>query len=229
MANNNNKKTSFIKAKVSLLVLFIIGICTNAQSQETMFIDQIEGRTITRENFNEKGDLLNKQIFEAGKILNKNGNYDIKVTTELFDKNKIATEKYETTYKCKPDKFSVVVFVFPFANPKSKETEISSKSVNFKELYNIEKLNNIDLDISFDSGLMNFFGSKSTIKIYIRKKEVNYNSVIIKSKIIIKAYTLGIRIKQLNYTLTEKLNANGLLSYQKFIEKDGSYFTMDYK
>ena len=87
MANNNNKQTSFIKAKVSLLVLFIIGICTNAQSQETMFIDQIEGRTITRENFNEKGDLLNKQIFEAGKILNKNGNYEIKVTTELFDKN----------------------------------------------------------------------------------------------------------------------------------------------
>ena len=96
-------------------------------------------------------------------------------------------------------------------------------------MYNIEKLNNIDLDISFDSGLMNFFGSKSTIKIYDRKKEVNNNSVIIKSKIIIKAYTLGIRIKQLNYTLTEKLNANGLLSYQKFIEKDGSYFTMDYK
>ena len=229
MANNNHKQTSFSKAKIKLLVLFMIGIYSNAQSQGTMFIDQIEGRTITRENFNEKGDLLNKQIFEAGKVIKKNGNYAIKVTTELFDKNKIVTEKYETTYKCNPDKFSIVVFVFPFANPKSKETEISSKSVNFKELYNIEKLNNIDLDISFDSGLMNFFGSKSTIKIYDRKKEVNNNSVIIKSKIIIKAYTLGIRIKQLNYTLTEKLNANGLLSYQKFIEKDGSYFTMDYK
>ncbi|WP_445711287.1 hypothetical protein [Flavobacterium sp.] len=229
MANNNHKQTSFSKAKIKLLVLFMIGIYSNAQSQGTMFIDQIEGRTITRENFNEKGDLLNKQIFEAGKVIKKNGNYAIKVTTELFDKNKIATEKYETTYKCNPDKFSIVVFVFPFANPKSKETEISTNSINFKELYNIENLNNVEIDLSFDTGLMNFFGSKSTIKIYDRKKEIKNNSLSIKSKIIIKAYTLGIRIKQLNYSLTEKLNANGLLSYQKFIEKDGSYFTMDYK
>ena len=102
-------------------------------------------------------------------------------------------------------------------------------SINFKELYNIENLNNVEIDLSFDTGLMNFFGSKSTIKIYDRKKEIKNNSLSIKSKIIIKAYTLGIRIKQLNYSLTEKLNANGLLSYQKFIEKDGSYFTMDYK
>jgi hypothetical protein len=194
-----------------------------------MFIDQIEGRTITRENFNEKGDLLNKQIFEAGKITKKKDYYEIKVTTTLYDKDKKSTDKYETTYKCKPDKFSIVVFVFPFANPKSKETEISTKSINFKELYNIEKLKNVDLDISFDSGLMNFFGSKSTIKIYDRKKEINDNNLSIKSKISIKAYAFGIRVKQLNYTLTEKLNTNGLLSYQKFIEKDGSYFTMDYK
>ncbi|WP_317130124.1 hypothetical protein [Flavobacterium profundi] len=229
MANNNHKQTSFSKAKIKLLVLFMIGIYSNAQSQGTMFIDQIEGRTITRENFNEKGDLLNKQIFEAGKVIKKNGNYAIKVTTELFDKNKIATDKYETIYKCKPDKFSIVVFVFPFANPKSKETEISSKSLNFKELYNIEKLNNVEIDLSFDSGLMNFLGSKSTIKIYDRKKEINGTNLSIKSKINIKAYTLGIRVKQLNYTITEKLNSDGLLSYQKFIEKDGSYFTMYYK
>ena len=86
-----------------------------------------------------------------------------------------------------------------------------------------------DLDISFDSGLMNFFGSKSTIKIYDRKKEINNRSLSIKSKISIKAYAFGIRIKQLNYLLTEKLNSNGLLTYQKFIENDGSYFTMLYK
>jgi len=229
MVKSNNKRNAFLKKKGIIILLLIIGICTNVQSQDTMFINQIEGRTITRENFNEKGDLLNKQIFEAGKIINKNGNYEIKVKTELFDKNKIATDKYETIYKCKPDKFSIVVFVFPFANPKSKETEISSKSLNFKELYNIEKLNNVEIDLSFDSGLMNFLGSKSTIKIYDRKKEINGTNLSIKSKINIKAYTLGIRVKQLNYTITEKLNSDGLLSYQKFIEKDGSYFTMYYK
>jgi len=40
---------------------------------------------------------------------------------------------------------------------------------------------------------------------------------------------LGIRIKQLNYTVNEKLNAQGLLTFQKFTEEDNSYFTMTYK
>lgn len=229
MSNIKNKYNCNNKSILSYLCLFILFICTSAKSQNNMFLEQIEGRTIERENYNDKGDLLNKQLFEAGKITKKKDYYEIKVTTTLYDKNKTLKEKYTTTYKCEPEKFSIVLFVFPFADPKSKETEISTKSINFKELYNIEKLENVDLDISFDSGLMNFFGSKSTIKIYDRKKEINNRSLSIKSKISIKAYAFGIRIKQLNYLLTENLNSNGLLTYQKFIENDGSYFTMLYK
>ena len=116
---------------------------------------------------------------------------------------------------------------FPFSNPKSKETEINTTSANFKELYDLENLANIELEMSFDSGLLNFFGSKSTIKIYNRKLDSNKNNI--KSKINIKAYALGIRIKQLNYNVIEKLNENGLLTFQKFTEEDNSYFTMTYK
>lgn len=223
------KKKHSTKSILFNILLFFILTCTSANSQNNMFLEQIEGKTIIRENYNDKGDFLNKQFFEAGKITKTKDYYEIKVTTELYDKNNILQEKYITTYKCVPEKFSVVLFVFPFANPKSKETEISTKSVNFKELYNIEKLATVDLEINFDSGLLNFFGSKSTIKIYDRKKQINTKSVIITSKIRIKAYAFGIRIKQLNYLLTEKLNINGLLTYQKFVENDGSYFTLEYK
>tara|TARA_B100000508_G_scaffold140822_1_gene143648 strand:+ start:3109 stop:3333 length:225 start_codon:yes stop_codon:yes gene_type:complete len=74
---------------------------------------------------------------------------------------------------------------------------------------------------------LNFFGSKSTIKIYDRKFNNSENNI--NSKINIKAYAWGIRIKQLNYTVNEKLNGNGLLTFQKFTEEDNSYFTMTYK
>lgn len=229
MKTNRTKNNNFTPLKKISLILLILCGFTNVKSQDKMLIEQIEGRTIVRESYSSKGLFTNKQIFKAGKIIQENGNYEIKVTTELFDKNKKSTEKYETTYSCNPDKFSIIVFVFPFANPNSKDTEISFNSPNFKELYNIDKLSNIDLNINFDSGFLKFFGSKSSLKIYDRKKEVTNNNIIIKSKINIKAYALGIRIKQLNYTLTEKFNSNGLLSFQKFIENDGSYFTMEYK
>ncbi|WP_228122683.1 hypothetical protein [Oceanihabitans sp. IOP_32] len=195
--------------------------------QTEMLIGQISGRFVIRENFDEKGAFLNKQTFEAGKTMEKNGYFEIDVITELFDKDKKSTDKYTTTYRCKPDEASVMVMAFPFSNPKSKETEINTTSKNFKELYDLDNLEDIELEMSFDSGLLNFFGSKSTIKIYDRKMDGNQNNI--KSKINIKAYALGIRIKQLNYNVIEKLNENGLLTFQKFTEEDNSYFTMTYK
>jgi hypothetical protein len=211
------------------LLLFLILSSTNLEAQTEMLIGQISGRLVDRENFDDKGDFLNKQIFEAGKIVKKNGYYKIEVITELFNKDKKSTDKYTTTYRCKPDEASIMVMAFPFSNPKSKETEINTISKKFKEIYDLDNLEDIELQISFDSGLLNFFGSKSTLKIYNRDLVVQPNNNIIKSKINIKAYALGIRIKQLNYTVTEKLNKNGLLTFQKFTEEDSSYFTMTYK
>ena len=214
-----------MKKRVFIVLLTLFSITMTGQTE--MLIGQISGRVVVRENFDEDGDFLNKQTFEAGKTKRKNEYYEIEVITELFDKDKQSTDKYITTYRCKPDEASIMVMAFPFSNPKSKETEINTTSANFKELYDMENLANIELEMSFDSGLLNFFGSKSTIKIYNRKLDSNKNNI--KSKINIKAYALGIRIKQLNYNVIEKLNENGLLTFQKFTEEDNSYFTMTYK
>lgn len=226
MSNIKNKFSCNSKSILSYLCLLMLFICTTARSQNNMFLEQIESRTVVRENYSEKGTFLNKQTFTAGKINTKNGLYEIWVITELFDKNNKSTDKYRTSYRCKPNEASIMLMAYPFSNPKSKETEINTISKNFKNLYDLKNLIDVEIEMTFDSGLLNFFGSKSTIKIYNRKFNGNNN---IKSKINIKAYALGIRIKQLNYTVSEQLNANGLLIFQKFTEGDGSYFTMNYK
>ena len=220
--NISKFKQRFINLKYFLLFIPSILI-----SQNEMLIRQLSERTVVRENFNEDGAFINKQTFEAGETIKKNGYYEIKVVTELFDKDKKSTDKYTTTYRCKPDEASVMVMAFPFSNPKSKETEINTTSKKFKEFYDLDSLEDIELEMSFDSGLLNFFGSKSVIKIYDRTLEGNKTNI--NSKINIKAYAWGIRIKQLNYTVNEKLNGNGLLTFQKFTEEDNSYFTMTYK
>ena len=93
----------------------------------------------------------------------------------------------------------------------------------------MDNLKDIEKKISFDSGMLNFFGSKSTIKIYERTLQLTENWKKIKSKLKVKAYLLGIQIKQLEYSVIEKLSSKDLLSFQKFTEEDGSYFTMTYK
>ncbi|GGK18838.1 hypothetical protein GCM10007962_11270 [Yeosuana aromativorans] len=210
-----------------IIALLLFGISLNAQNE--MLIEQLSDRFVLRKNFDENGNFLNKQTFNVGKLKKRNGYYEIDVVTELFDKNKKSTDKYTTTYRCKPEESTIMIMVFPFSNPKSKETEINTNSKNFKELYDFNNIEDIELEINFNSGLLNFFGSKSIIKIYDRKLKSLGNNTNIQSKINVKAYTLGIRIKQLNYTVNEKLNGKGLLTFQKFTEEDKSYFTITYK
>lgn len=215
--------------KIGLSILTFLFISLSVHAQKEMLIGQLANRSVVRENFDGNGVFLNKQTFQAGGVKESKGYYEIEVLTELFDKNDESSDKYTTTYRCTPENASVLVMAFPFSNPKSKETEINTDSKNFKELYDLDNLVDVELKMSFDSGLLDFFGSKSSIKIYDRVLESNGNGKSINSKINIKAYAIGIRIKQLDYVVKEKLNDKGLLSSQKFTEEDGSYFTMTYK
>ena len=210
-------------------ILPFLFISLSVFAQDEMLIGQLSDRLVVRENFDENGDFLNRQAFRSGKLKESDGYYEIEVVTELFDENRTSTDKYSTTYRCKPDESSVAVMAFPFSNPKSKETEINTVSKNFKKLYDLTNLKDVELEMSFDSGVLNFFGSNSKIKIYDRVLESNENGKTIKSKINVKAYAIGIRIKQLNYVASEKLTSGNLLLFQKFTEDDGSYFTMTYK
>jgi hypothetical protein len=235
MINNHIKNNYFLKYEVKTLRIFKYLFLTfllsffKINAQKEMFIEQLSDRLITRENYDKNNKLLNKQTFNVGKEKEINGYYEIDVISEMFNENGESTNKYSTTYRCKPEDFSVMVMAFPFSNPRSKETKFSTTSINFKELYDLDNLEDIEMEISFDSGMLKLFGSKSIIKIYDRVLDTSENMKIIRSKLSVDAYAFGIRLKQLEYTVIEKLTLEGLLYSQKFTEQDGSYFTMTYK
>lgn len=218
IAKDKTIYTSEMKGTRYILFLFLLNFL-GVNAQHEMLIEQLSDKKVIRENFDEKEVLLNIQSFEAGKIVEKKGFYEIEVVTELFDENKKSTDKYATTYRCKPDESSVMVMAFPFADPESKETEINTVSKNFKELYDLANLKDVEIEMSFDSGLLNFFGSKSKIKIYDRVLKSNGNGKTIKSKINIKTYAIGIRIKQLDYVANEKLTDKAYCPSRNLLKK----------
>lgn len=204
----------------------LVGI---VRAQPTMLIEQLAGRTLERRNYDKNGILLNRQLFEAGLVTKIKGLYELEVTAKFYDRQGNVTETYTTQYRCKPELSSVLVMAFPFSKPASRVTEISSKSSNFKELYDLEDLGNIELELNLDSGLLQFFGSKSTIRIFDRKLNRVGDSKRLTSKILIKTYALGIRLKSLQYLAVETLTDKNLLVGQQFTEDDGSYFTITYE
>lgn len=214
-----------MRSCITIVALLFIG---RAQAQSTMLVEQLSSRTIERLNYDKDGKFLNRQLFEAGQLKDVNGLYELKVVARFFNRQDSLTATYTTMYRCKPETSSVMIMAFPFSNPKSKETEINSKSSNFKELYDLEHLQDIEIELTYDSGMLNFLGSKSNIMISDRKLHPEGNRKILESTISIKTYALGIRVKSLNYSVSETLTGKNSLVRQQFTEEDGSHFTITY-
>ncbi|HNP94367.1 MAG TPA: hypothetical protein PKJ63_02020 [Cyclobacteriaceae bacterium] len=215
----------------------IIAVCFLAvtsmfgQNKE-MFIEQIAGKTVTRENFDKEGKLKNTQIFLIGELQRKNDVYKVQVTTKLYDENNEMKKKYTTSYWCEPNEFDVLINVFPFANPNKVETKVVITSKDFRQLYDLsggDKLKDIHLKLSVESGVLNFLGSKNLVTIRDRQQEkMESGEVRVYSNARIEAYLLGLKIKTISYSVEEYLIGNSTLEQQIFKEKNGSYFTMNY-
>ena len=194
-----------------------------------MFIDQFEGRLIERENFDENNKLIDKQSFKVGKIVKNNNYYSIKIHTKTFDNREKLIEEFTINYKCKPEESSLMLMIIPFTKSKANQkTMVIAKSSDFKKLYDLDNLRDIEVELKLESGLLKALGSKSKIKIYDRVIVLKGKEKIIESKVNLKVYALGIRVKYLKYKIIEKFTQEETLFFQKFVMNNGSYFTVTY-
>lgn len=109
---------------------------------------------------------------------------------------------------------------------------MSVKSGDFKKLYALEAndmVRNMSLTMYVETGVLNFLGSKNNLEVTNRMLTKENNNLKITEKITIKAYLMGIRVKTINYDVTEHLTASGQLQKQIFSQSDGAYFTVTYK
>lgn len=218
-----------MRTSCSFLTFMLIITANLVSAQDDMLIEQIAGKKIIRENFDKASQFIDKQIFRISNIEKKSDSYSVEITTELYNKEGSLDEKYKTYYTCKPGQSTVIVMVFPFFAPKSKKIGIETQSPDFKNMYDLNSLKDVHLKLSFDSGILNFFGSKNNLKIFSRKLATGPNTKTLNSQIEIKAYLLGIKVKTINYKLMEIFDENSNLIHQEFRAKDGSYFTMSYQ
>ena len=191
---------------LTMAVCFLAVTSMLGQEKE-MFIEQIAGKTVTRENFDKEGKLKNTQIFVIGELQRKNDVYKVQVTTELYDENNEMKKKYTTSYWCKPNEFDVLINVFPFANPNKVETKVVVTSKDFQQLYDLaggDKLKDIHLKLSVESGVLNFLGSKNLVTIKDRRQErMERGAVMVFRNARTEAYLLVHKIKTIVYSVKE--------------------------
>lgn len=222
-----------MRSAVLIIILWLQLVPAIVRGQEKeMLIEQIAGKKIIRENFDKNGNLLGKQLFLIGDLKREGETYKVDLSTELYNAKGQLDEKYTTTYKCNPNQFDVLLNVFPFADPDDEKIKVDVTSEDFKQLYDLQsenELKDIRLKLSIESGVLSFFGSKSLVTITNRKRKKENGKIMISSKAVVEAYTMGIKIKTINYSVEEYLFENFVLQEQKFTEDNGAYFTMTFE
>src|SRR5690554_867467 len=215
-----------------LLCFLLLNPFASVKAQNNaMLIEQIEGKKITRESFDKKGKIIGKQIFTAGKMTKRGGSFFINIKTELYDQAQQLEETYTTSYQCHAGEADVLLSVFAI-NPKKRKVRVSVKSGDFKKLYALaadEMIRSMSLTMYVETGILNFLGSKNNVDVTNRVLIKENNNLKITEKISIKAYLMGIRVRTINYDVTEYLTLSGLLQKQVFKQANGGYFTVSYK
>lgn len=213
-----------------LILYFLLLLFSNtlrAQDKE-MFIEQISGKTITRENFENGGKFTGRQVFTAEKMGQSGGSFFVNINTKIYDETQKLQSTYTTTYQCKPEESNVLLSVFTL-NPKKQKISVSVKFGDFKKLYDLnDLLRSLSLTMYIESGILNFLGSKNNIDMTNRSITKGNSGWRITETLTIKAYLLGIRIKTITYNVTEYLTTSGQLEKQIFKETNGDYFTITY-
>lgn len=213
--------------------LFILSIFIGSMAcGQDMLIEQIAGKEVVRKAFNAEKELISKQVFKVGELQTKGNKLTVELQVTLFDEDGKLKEKYYTQYTCKPDKSDVLITVFPFARKNDAEYVIGTSSTNFKNLYDFKPgektLEDLSMEMSIESGVLSFFGSKNLLILTDRNLSLNEDGFTLKSTLTIESYLWGVKVKTISYQLTEKLDKNRSLLNQKFNNEGDSYFLMNY-
>lgn len=221
-----------LRNKYFIIAMILLAWGRICRGQDNMLIEQIAGRDIIRKGYNEAGDKISKQKFSISNLDTLKGILSVQIRVSLFDEKDKLTDSYTTDYVCKPDESNVLLTVFPFARQNDAEYVIETSSPEFKELYdfsdNAKKLNDLSVEMSVKSGLLGFFGSNNRISIKNRSLEMETGNYILTSDLTVEAYLWGLRVKSIQYEVIEMLNAEKFLMSQKFQNKSGSFFIVNY-
>src|SRR5574338_197331 len=218
------------KAHLLFYWLILAPVVLLHAQDKAMLIEQIEGKTITRESFEKNGKLTGKQIFTAEKMTQSGENFSININTKIYDEAQKLESTYTTSYQCRPGEADVLLSVFTM-NPKKRKVRVSVKSGDFKKLYALtanDMVRSMRLTMYVETGILNFLGSKNNVDVTNRVLIKENNNLKITEKISIKAYLMGIRVRTINYNVTEYLTLSGLLQKQVFRQSNGDYFTVAY-
>lgn len=228
-------QNAFFKIVITILTIMVFQLVTInslfAQDDEGMVIFQVDGNRYMRKNFDKSGKLKNYQTIEVGKIKKEVKKLETKMTVITYEPDGTLKDASQSNLVCTPETKQVLMGIFPFAGGKSKQSLVVKMDdgaimypTNWRQF---SELKDFNFSLNFSGGAAGFFGTKSNVSITNRKVMKLKNIFGVSGKLSMKAYVLGIRVSKIEYDYYEEIDLEKGIISQKYIEKNGDYFTIE--
>lgn len=211
--------------------LFIPTHSLSAQNNNGMLMFQIEGKQFKKINYNKNGFITDSQLLNIGNIKKDAKGYSLKINTKNFNKKGNLKSEKTFNYLCdKSQNGSIFMGVLPFVNTESNDINIIVLSNNFlypSSFENTGKIDDFSLLVNYKTGFLGV-NTKTYINIRNRKmKKTTTGTYNLTGNIELKSFIGNLNILTLNYTSNEIIDITKGVIFQKFNEKEGSYFTIE--
>ncbi len=198
----------------------------------------VEGNQYERRTFDAEGTLEGLQKLEISQVSRVDEELEITVISRSFDTSGEATDSVQTTIRCRPESASMVMNLLALVEPEGRSVRLRLKGdeIAYPTAPDTTLLPDISLEAKVEEGVVGFLGGRSQIVLTNRMvadpiavargdsdPEGAYSII---SRIEMRFYVLGIRVRSKSYDAVETVAPGRGLIRQVLTAEDGSYTSL---
>ncbi len=199
----------------------------------------VEGNRYERRSFDADGTLEEVETLEIGQLSQLAEELEITVVSRSFLPSGEATDSVRTTIRCQPEGANMVMNLFALIKPEGRSVRLRFEGgeINYPTTPTPTSLPDISLEARVEEGVVGFLGGRSQIVISNRTLTDDIaggagNSELqdaysITSRIEMKSYVLGIRMRSRSYESIETVSPDRGLIRQRLTADDGSTTSLE--
>jgi hypothetical protein len=195
-----------------------------------------EGNRYERRSVSADGELESVQRITVGDVVERDGLIEVLVVSHGFDLDGQPSDSVHTRISCRPDGADMVMNLLALVQPDGRDIELSLKggTILYPQSPEPGPLPDVVLEASVEEGVVGFLGGRSQIVLGERTVILapdtgeldSPGAYAITSRIELKFYVLGIRVRSKRYDAQETVSGERGLLRLVLTSEDGSSMTL---
>lgn len=197
---------------------------------EDMLLREVAGHRYERTSYDPRGAAVGRMLIEVGELSRTDSAVEVPVTVTPYSDEGEPKESNETVWRCRQGQEHMIMPVLFLSEDSGAEVglEVEGDAIFYPEFPPPRELPDLRLDIDIRKGFVSFLGGRTVVFLKDRRVRTSdegspESQYTVFSKVDVKVFVLGIRVKHLRFDSEVVLQSGRGLVRQTLTAADGSY------